>query len=190
MMNFQDLFINFIAYDHIDINNDELSSHCKFLIENHGYENNTAFINSEDEVFRPLVNEIEQRLNEIHTHIKIKDEYKLELDRGWCNVNNNENIDQAHTHPLSLFSIVYYVEASEDSGDLEFITPNAGMLNSPLGKASCIKEFDVFNSGRWKVSPQTGKLLIFPGWLTHFVRPNKTQNDRISIAFDTRFIEL
>jgi uncharacterized protein (TIGR02466 family) len=34
------------------------------------------------------------------------------------------------------------------------------------------------------VSPQTGRLVIFPAWLLHQVRPYRGSAERISIAFN------
>ena len=36
-------------------------------------------------------------------------------------------------------------------------------------------------------NPKSGKLVIFPSWLCHYVYPNKSKTQRISIAFNTQF---
>ena len=34
--------------------------------------------------------------------------------------------------------------------------------------------------------PEKGKLVLFPSWLEHYVEPNLTNEDRISMSFDTQ----
>ena len=36
----------------------------------------------------------------------------------------------------------------------------------------------------------TGTLLLFPGWLKHGIRPNKTDVPRVSLSFDIIFDRL
>ena len=48
-----------------------------------------------------------------------------------------------------------------------------------------IEENNFFNSMTWEVTPEEGKLMIWPSWLLHYVKPNLSDDTRISIAFNT-----
>jgi hypothetical protein len=48
-----------------------------------------------------------------------------------------------------------------------------------------IKEFNPFNSIEWSVNVKDNTLLLFPSQLYHGVAPNFSNNNRISIAFNT-----
>jgi uncharacterized protein (TIGR02466 family) len=47
-----------------------------------------------------------------------------------------------------------------------------------------VKKFNSVNSGYWYAEPKEGDLIMFPSWLRHYVEPSKSNEDRISIAFN------
>ena len=65
---------------------------------------------------------------------------------------------------------------------IEFVDPRVAveMIAVPGGP------FD----GRYKVRPQDGMLLVFPSWLLHFVNPYLSDDERISIAFNSRVTKI
>ena len=83
-----------------------------------------------------------------------------------------------HTHKDSDISGVYYFETNEKDGNLFFESPVKQMNASYFTK-------DI--PTRASFSPQVGKLLLFPGWLSHGVETNTTDTDRISISFNIVF---
>ena len=40
--------------------------------------------------------------------------------------------------------------------------------------------------GSYSEQPEKGKLVLFPSWLEHYVEPNLTNENRISLSFDTK----
>ena len=52
-----------------------------------------------------------------------------------------------------------------------------------------VDSFTEHNSTLWKISAKTNKLIIFPSWLEHGVEPNMSNEDRISLSFNTIFKE-
>jgi len=107
---------------------------------------------------------------------------------AWANVNRFGDYNKPHTHPESMWSGVYYVQAGTvpddrpSSGMIEFVDPRVAveMIAVPGGP------FD----GRYKVRPQDGMLLVFPSWLLHFVNPYLSDDERISIAFNARVTKI
>ena len=187
----QPVFINFLGIDYLtDIDNDLLQKYCikKRALQEVDQNKESTILDINAPELQLLVKSIKSRLKNIHNLVKMKDSYTIALEKAWCNIDNNINIDSPHCHPLSAFSIVYYVAGQEDSGSIQFMNPSPGMMNSQIGQGKCIKEFDEFNSNAWTIDPEPGKLLIFPSWLVHFVHQNKSNNRRISIAFDTEII--
>ena len=192
-MQLQPVFINFIGIDYLtEVDNDALQKYCIKQRSLRGKDQNevSTMLDIRAPEIKTLVSSIRNRLNYLHNVAKLKTNYSIELEKAWCNIDNNINIDSPHCHPLSAFSIVYYVAGNENSGSIQFMNPNPGMMNSKIGQASCVAEFDEFNSNAWTIDPEPGKLLIFPSWLVHFVHQNKSDNKRISIAFDTDIVEL
>jgi len=47
-----------------------------------------------------------------------------------------------------------------------------------------IEEFNILNSRTWCFNLKKGDLIIFPSYVPHTVKQNKTNNNRYSIAFN------
>ncbi|MBT4488727.1 MAG: hypothetical protein HOC72_14375 [Rhodospirillaceae bacterium] len=109
---------------------------------------------------------------------------------AWANVNSTGHGNEFHTHPGSFWSGTYYVDdggIGEDpslGGEFEIQDPRgiapamyAPLLafNIPGGLAAGSSE---------TIPPKTGRMLMFPAWLSHAVRPYLGQRQRISIAFN------
>ncbi|MDA1100416.1 MAG: TIGR02466 family protein [Proteobacteria bacterium] len=109
---------------------------------------------------------------------------------AWANVNSTGHGNEFHTHPGSFWSGTYYVDDGGIGadpalgGEFEIQDPRgvapamyAPLLafNVPGGLAAGSSE---------TIPPQAGRILLFPAWLSHAVRPYLGQRQRISIAFN------
>ena len=47
-----------------------------------------------------------------------------------------------------------------------------------------VEQWNNYNSFTWNIIPETGKVVIFPGYLIHYVKQNNLNKKRISIAFN------
>ena len=103
---------------------------------------------------------------------------------GWMNVTPVGGYNAPHTHPGAHWSGVYYVSQPAvekgESGKIEFLNPrtdlpNWRILNSPTFGA------------KKAIRPQPGELILFPSYLVHWVYPNETDEERVSVAFNTTF---
>ena len=86
-----------------------------------------------------------------------------------------------HNHGTALVGWVYYIDIPEDSGDIVFLNPIGNnswdfFYRAEDPRAPATHDF------LYKFKPKNGDLLIFPGWLAHYVEPNNSANNRISIA--------
>ncbi|MCZ0945611.1 MAG: TIGR02466 family protein [Gammaproteobacteria bacterium] len=114
--------------------------------------------------------------------------YRLNIGTMWSIVNPPGGSNRAHVHPGCIWSGVYYVQAPENSGGLEFIDPRTENLMSPVKYIPGTKRpRDCWTKVRFK--PLAGKMLIFPSWLYHGVGPNKStaggkDADRIILSFN------
>ena len=108
----------------------------------------------------------------------------------WANVNRAGHGNEFHSHPGSFWSGVYYVDDggigadSSLGGELEFMDPRAPgvamyapqlAFNMPGGLSVGANEV---------VLPKAGRMVLFPAWILHQVRPYKGNAERISIAFN------
>lgn len=101
----------------------------------------------------------------------------INFNQMWACINKKHDQNLIHSHGERChFSGVYYVDIPENSGAIVFRDPRPSATNSAtrkLGYSDCEHFF-----------PHTGQLLIFPPWLDHYVLPNESDHDRISISFD------
>ena len=134
----------------------------------------------------PLVDAVADRFRKLHLEFDFEPSIEQTITNVWINLNSNDVIGSPHAHQVAMFSAVYYPKASAGAGNLEFMTPIAANRYAiPDGIRT---RMNAFNSDTWSVKPETGKLVIFPSWLYHYVRGNTDGQDRISIAINSRFV--
>ena len=104
-----------------------------------------------------------------------KNKLDFQIDSSWITISGPGESAHVHDHNHADLSGVYYIQASGDEGDIYFLTTNK-VLKSSL----------VFREGGAAIHhrPETGKLLLFPGFLEHGIRENETNKERISFAFN------
>ena len=107
---------------------------------------------------------------------------KPALGNMWANINYPGNANRPHLHPNSLFSGVYWVKAPEKSGNLMLYEPRPGaqctMPNRKEGKLPP----ELWREVHYK--PKAGTVVMFPAWLWHEVKPNESNDIRISVSFN------
>jgi uncharacterized protein (TIGR02466 family) len=110
------------------------------------------------------------------------------LGNMWANVNRSGHANEFHSHPGAYWSGVYYVDDGGIEGDpslggeLEFMDPRGPV---PLMNAPHLRIAGSLSAGTTeKIRPRSGRMVIFPAWLLHQVRPYRGTVERISIAFN------
>ena len=103
---------------------------------------------------------------------------------AWMNANPPGGFNAPHTHPGAHWSGVYYVAQPEvetgSSGKIEFLDPRTDLPNWRLLQAPA------FNAKK-AIRPMPGEMILFPSYLVHWVYPNETSQERVSIAFNATF---
>lgn len=114
----------------------------------------------------------------------------------WANICPPGVGHESHTHPGSLWSIVFYVDdglADDEDDEL------AGhiVLQDPRNPTPLMYKPDLkianpdgstYRSDH-RLKPKVGRLIAFPAWLAHWVTPHRGSRDRISIAVNTMALE-
>jgi len=103
---------------------------------------------------------------------------------AWMIANLPGGYNAPHTHPGAHWSGVYYVAQPDvktgSSGKIEFLDPRTDLPNWHLLEASA------FNAKK-SIQPMPGELILFPSYLLHWVYPNETSQDRVTIASNATF---
>jgi uncharacterized protein (TIGR02466 family) len=118
------------------------------------------------------------------------------ISNMWANVSPPGASNQTHSHPGAYWSAVYYVEdgygGSPDralGGELVFLDPRMPMVRAGTPDLRWRKPDGRYDSQEVWFRPTAGRVVMFPSWLMHSVRPYRGQGIRISIAmnFTPRF---
>jgi len=97
----------------------------------------------------------------------------------WACINKTNDFNLIHAHGNQYHvSGVYYLQVPLNSGDIAFRDPRPAAINSTTQQ--------IFGQGDSEnFTPVNNQLIFFPSYLEHFVLPNNSKQDRISISFDT-----
>ena len=132
------------------------------------------------EEYNPLTRELFNMQEEIYQKEKLS--RKPVCGNMWANINGPGNFNRPHIHPNSLFSGVYFVKTPQKSGNLMVYDPRPGvqmtMPNRKEGKLSP----ELWREVHYE--PKAGRCIMFPSWLWHEVKPNQSNDTRISVSFN------
>ena len=103
---------------------------------------------------------------------------------GWINVLGKGGLNTPHDHPAWVWSGCYYVSVpecdNELSGNIEFFDTRTNVRTLTVEGAACF-------ASKFTLKPRNGMLLIFPSYLRHWVYPNESEINRVTVAFNARF---
>ena len=132
------------------------------------------------EEYNPLVKELFNMQHEIYQKEKL--DMKPVLGNMWANINYPGNYNRPHLHPNALFSGVYWVKVPPQSGNFMVYDPRTGVqVTMPNRKKGALP------SELWRevhYEAVAGRCIMFPAWLWHEVKPNESNDIRISVSFN------
>ena len=116
----------------------------------------------------------------------IEKQTSLQFD-AWVNINKKGNHNIRHIHPTSNLSGVLWIKCPEKCGEIVFTSPYefVGFKELELYSDKFKKENNAYIS--YRINPKEGYMILFPSHLAHRVNENKSDEDRISIAFNIKF---
>ncbi len=107
---------------------------------------------------------------------------------GWVNVSQSNAMNAPHHHPGAFWSGTYYVHVpppddpdDKYSGAIEFIDPRGSI-------GSNVRVETPFTRGKFTARPAGGTCLLWPSFLTHWVHPNRSREERVTVAFNSWFV--
>ena len=102
----------------------------------------------------------------------------FKIQESWMTSTGRGEYSHIHNHHLSVdLSGVYYYKTTGDDGAIFFMNP------CPMFTTFTLEHLN--NS--FIVTPQVGKLLLFPSWIEHGVHINNTEHERMSVSFNINF---
>tara|TARA_R100001369_G_C3296317_1_gene164878 strand:- start:335 stop:892 length:558 start_codon:yes stop_codon:yes gene_type:complete len=130
--------------------------------------------------FKDLFNEINKIVLEIAKKLEIVKPIKLH--NYWFNINKFGSFNRPHSHFGGVVSGVYYISTPKNCGNIIFTQPHS--ISDYYGTT---KKFNEYNSTEWFQVPEENLCLLFPSYISHYVEPNLSQQERISISFNYGF---
>ena len=104
------------------------------------------------------------------------------IDNCWFNINHSLNShNQMHLH-TGIVSGVFYLQAPEGSGNINFI--NSGMNQLWKGHMESVGSRNEHNSFNFTIKPTVGQLYLWPSHIYHSVDTNYIDVERMSIGFN------
>ena len=191
MINIMPIFINFLAVESLRLDNDGIEKFClerkrtspgRLISNGGGWQSDNLDPGTPE--LAELFAEVDKRLNEVHRAFEFNPSMRQVITEAWININRKGHFNYSHDHPGSLFSAVYYVKGGADKGELELKTPITAHTYTISNEMA--GNFNAFSGHAMVIPPVTGDLLIFPSWLLHRVNMSRSDQDRISIAFNSR----
>jgi len=106
---------------------------------------------------------------------------------AWFNIYKQNNFQEFHNHSGCAISTIYFVKCDETSAKVIFKNPYQDMMNIPQSSSIALdnKKKEVELSGHIiKFQPVPGLLLVFRSHIEHCVERQKSNTERISLAYN------
>ena len=116
-----------------------------------------------------------------------KESLTVKMNSLWINLNKPGDYNHSHNHPGCDLSGILWLKVPPKSGNIVFESPHSFTQYKLLNNYS--EEFiNKINMHDWfYIEPQVGLMILFPSHLNHSVSQNKSDQDRISVAFNFSF---
>ena len=180
-----ELFKDIILEIYLNENLNEYFKYSKKFEQQKGRKkSNKGGFQSEDldlkeEIIQSLIKNIENYAN-IFCKDVFKLNKKLTLTNMWLNINYYKDYNISHVHNFSILSGVFYIKTLENSGNLIFKRNHA--LEYFI--KDNLVEYTPYNSSTFTIPSKENTLYLFPSWYEHYVEPNLSKEERVSISFN------
>ena len=132
------------------------------------------------EEYNPLTKELFNMQDEIYQKEPLS--LKPVLGNMWANINYPGNFNRPHLHPNSLFSGVYFIKTPQKSGNFMIYEPRPGVQYTMPNRKEVKLPPELWREVQYE--PVAGRCIMFPSWLWHEVKPNQSNDIRISVSFN------
>ena len=104
--------------------------------------------------------------------------HDLKLTNMWTTIYPQGAFVPEHVHSNSVFSGVFYAQAAPQCGETVFHDP------AWVTKTMYLKPGSRSPDTKYRITPEPGLMVIFPGWLPHRSLPNRSTQDRVVVSFN------
>ena len=138
-------------------------STSSFLFENEELKNIFIFVN---------------KCLEDYTRRVLATDQLLTVTQSWANTNIKGARHHEHVHPNSIISGVFYFQTSKSTPIIFNKTDQHAFVFEPI-------KYNDVNAEAFRLEVQVGECILFPSSLRHSVPENESDEERISMSFNT-----
>lgn len=150
--------------------------------ENGNFRSDNSYLLRNEE-FKNIKNFLGEAVNKFTTDV-LQSKQRLVITQCWANRNPKGSKHHEHVHPNSIISGVMYFQINEKLPPISFSKDRQeGMKLNP-------EKYNHVNSESFLLPCKPGELIMFPSSLKHSVPINQSNEDRISISFNTFCIDV
>ena len=92
---------------------------------------------------------------------------------SWISIQNKGDYHHIHIHPNVLFSLVYYIEGSENATLKIMLGAGKSRLTESFNLDFNVIHANGFNCDTYKHDCKDGEIVCIPGYLNHYTEPSK-----------------
>lgn len=128
--------------------------------------------------FKPLVELVENHADEYWLGYGLDPYYQPQVLNLWSNLHRKGGHTTTHFHSGSPFVASFYLKTPQNCGNIVFENPlEYHMCHEPRKQGL-----------EYTHEVEENQLVLFPGWLKHRTEENRSDEDRIVIAFNFEII--
>lgn len=150
---------------------------------NDQYENTGNTTSNETYVLDKLPNLKQKLMEKVNFHfyetLKHVKESEIYITQSWINLTKKNQFHHTHKHPNSILAGVFYLQTVDDDSISFDNTLRVDQIRPS------IDSFNTWNSSLYNLPVHRNMLVIFPSSLMHNVPTVKSDQVRISLAFNT-----
>ena len=134
------------------------------------------------EKLKNIKNFLGESVNKFTTNV-LNSKQRLIITQCWANRNPKGSRHHEHVHPNSIISGVMYFQINEKLPPIQFSKTNQdGIKLDPI-------KYNNLTAESFMLPCKPGELILFPSSLKHSVPINQSDEDRISMSFNTFSID-
>jgi uncharacterized protein (TIGR02466 family) len=138
---------------------------------NNGFYSKDKFI-LEDPRLKSLKDMIQEHINAFVGYLSISNDAEFYITNSWVVKHIKGDWGPSHYHGNSVISGVYYFDVDPSSGDIVFENRQDNLFGKTL--EFDFKEWNIFNSYEWSITPENGNIVLFPSHLSHRIKPSQS----------------
>jgi len=150
--------------------------------QNGNYRSDDSYLLRKEE-FKKIKNFLGESVQK-YTKGILNSDQRLVITQCWANRNPKGSNHHEHVHPNSIISGVMYFQINEKSPPIQFSKERQdGIKLDPI-------KYNNYNSETFMLPCKPGELIMFPSSLKHSVPTNQSEEERISVSFNTFCIDI